>query len=232
MQPPASPSAQSAASPNPTPTPRTQAEEDCSQTVPATVKISDLALKTADGVTLRAAAVGSGPRGVILLHQTDNGLCGWLPHAGYLATQGFHVGLFDFRCTFNSGCADGEKAYNVAADVAAIATALRRRGARSLAVVGASYGGAVAIGTCGAVQADACVALSPALYDNKLGGGMTANKAIGQLRVPLLFASADDDSDSPADQNEALLRRARKHVSDLVKSHLAPSFPMPAANTD
>jgi dienelactone hydrolase len=217
MQLPASPSAQSAASPSPTPTPRTQAEEDCSQTVPATVKISDLALKTADGVTLRAAAVGSGPRGVILLHQTDNGLCGWLPYAGYLATQGFHVDLFDFRCTFNSGCADGEKAYNVAADVAAIATALRRRGARSLAVVGTSYGGAVAIGTCGAVQADACVALSPALYDNKLGGGMTANKAIGQLRVPLLFASADDDSDSPADQNEALLRRARPGIVTVIK---------------
>ena len=83
----------------------------------------------------------------------------------------------------------------------AIATALRKRGAQSLAVVGASYGGAVAIGTCAAVQADACVALSPALHDNKLGGGLTANKAIGQLSVPLLFAAADDDSDSPADQN-------------------------------
>jgi dienelactone hydrolase len=75
----------------------------------------------------------------------------------------------------------------------------------------------VAIGTCAAVQADACVALSPALYDNKLGGGLTANKAIGQLRVPLLFAAADDDSDSPADQNQALLRRARPGIVTVIK---------------
>lgn len=216
---PANPAPPSAVSPSPTPspTPRTQAEEDCSQTVPATVKISDLVLKAADGVTLRAASVGSGQRGVILLHQTDNGLCGWLPYAGYLATQGFHVGLFDFRCTFNSGCAEGEKAHNVTADVVAIAAALRQRGARSLAVVGASYGGAVAIGTCAVVQADACVALSPALYDNKLGAGMTANIAIGQLRVPLLFAAAPDDSDSPADENQALLRRARPGMVTVIK---------------
>ncbi len=33
------------------------------------------------------------------------------------------------------------------------------------------------------------------------GGGMTANKPIAQQRVPLLFASAAHDSDSPADQN-------------------------------
>jgi dienelactone hydrolase len=218
-QPPASPALPSAVSPSPTPspTPRTQAEEDCSQTVPANVKISDLALEAADGVTLQAAVVGSGQRGVILLHQTDNGLCGWLPYAGYLATQGFHVGLFDFRCTFNSGCAEGEKAYNVTADVVAIAAALRQRGARSLAVVGASYGGAVAIGTCAAVQADACVALSPALYENKLGGGMTANKAIDQLRVPLLFAAAPDDSGSPADENQALLRRARPGIVTVIE---------------
>jgi dienelactone hydrolase len=213
---PAPPSAVSP-SPKPSPTSRTQAEDDCSQTVPAAVKISDLALKAEDGVTLRAAVVGSGQRGVILLHQTDNGLCGWLPYAAYLATQGFYVGLFDFRCTFNSGCADGEEAYNVTADVAAIATALRQRGARSLAVVGASYGGAVAIGTCAAVQAGACVALSPALSDNKLGGGMTARRAIGQLRVPLLVAAAPDDSESPAEVNRALMRRARPGIVTVIK---------------
>jgi dienelactone hydrolase len=218
-QPSASPAPPSAVSLGPTPSPtwRTQAEEDCSQTVPATVKISDVALKAEDGVTLRAAVVGSGQRGVILLHQTDNGLCGWLPYAAYLATQGFYVGLFDFRCTFNSGCADGEEAYNVTADVAAIATALRQRGARSLAVVGASYGGAVAIGTCAAVQAGACVALSPALSDNKLGGGMTARRAIGQLRVPLLVAAAPDDSESPAEVNRALMRRARPGIVTVIK---------------
>lgn len=199
------------------PSARSQAEEDCGQTVAPAVEIDDLALRAANGVTLNAAIVGSGPRGVILLHQTDDGMCGWLPYARYMATQGFHVGLFDFRCTFNSSCVEGENAYNVTADVSAMAAELRKRGARSLAVVGASYGGAVAIGSCATVKADACVALSPALYDNKLGGGMTANMAIGRLTVPLLFAAAPDDSDSPADQNQALLRRARPNVVTYVE---------------
>jgi dienelactone hydrolase len=217
--PPASPATASATSSSgsPSATPRTQAEEDCSHTLPDTVKASDLTVKAADGVTLRAVAVGSGERGVILLHQTDQGLCGWLPYAGYLATRGFHVGLFDFRCTFNSGCTDDENASNVTADVKAMATTLRERGARSLAVVGASYGGAVAIGTCTAVRADACVALSPALFDNRLGDGVTASKAIAKLRVPLLFAAAPDDSDSPAAANQALLSRAEPEILTVVE---------------
>jgi hypothetical protein len=109
------------------PSARSQAEEDCGQTVAPAVEIDDLALRAANGVTLNAAIVGSGPRGVILLHQTDDGLCGWLTYAGYLATQGFHIGLFDFRCTFNSSCVDGDNAYNVTADVSAMAAELRKR---------------------------------------------------------------------------------------------------------
>jgi predicted alpha/beta hydrolase len=200
-----------------TATSRSLVEQECGQTVPTVARVTDLDLRSADGVTLHAAVVDGGRRGVILLHQTDNGLCGWLPYAGVLASRGFQVGLLDFRCTFNSSCPDGENAHNVTADVKAMAAELRRRGAMSLAVVGASYGGAVAIGTCAAVRADACVALSPALYDSKLGGGTTATKVIRSLRVPLLFAVAPDDDSSPREQNQALLRQARPGIVTVVE---------------
>jgi pimeloyl-ACP methyl ester carboxylesterase len=71
----------------------------------------------------------SGTRVVVMLHQSDNGLCGWFGYAGYLAGRGFQVLLFDRRCTGNSSCPTGEKANRHAADVATAgtSTAARRR---------------------------------------------------------------------------------------------------------
>lgn len=152
-----------------------------------------------------------------MLHQTDNGVCGWLPYAGFLAQQGFHALLFDRRCEGESTCADGEKAYNHAADVEAAATTLRGRGADDVVVVGASLGGAVALGACTVVEVSGCVALSPALFDNKLGGGLTANKAISRLKVPSLVAVAPDDGSSAIGDVRAFLRRAPDRVVTFVQ---------------
>lgn len=179
--------------------------------------VEDLRIEATDGVTLNAAAVGSGEQGVVLLHQTNDGLCGWLPYAYRLAGQGFHVLAFDFRCTFLSDCVEGEQAYAVIDDVDAAVTELRKRGAREVALVGASYGGAVAIGACTEVEVSRCVALSAALFDNKLGGGVTANEAIGTLRRPLLFAVAPDDPDSPIEADRELVSRARKGAVTFVE---------------
>ena len=105
--------------------------------------------------------------------------------------------LFDRRCTGNSSCPTGEKGNRHAADVATAVATLRRSGARKVAVVGASAWGAVAIGSCVVVDIRGCVALSPALFDLKLGDRLTANIAIARVRAPLLVADAPDDSDSP-----------------------------------
>ena len=94
---------------------------------------------------------------------------------------------------------------------------LRKRGAREVALVGASYGGAVAIGACTRVEVSRCAALSAALFDNKLGGGVTANTAIGKLRRPLLFATAPDDGDSPIDADRELVAQAPKGVATFVE---------------
>ena len=206
-----------ATTPSPQPSASTDAEKTCLSVAPPGVKTEDVSLRAADGVRLNAIAVGTGPRGVVLLHQTDNGLCGWLPYAYRLAGLDFHVLAFDYRCTFGSNCPDGEKQNNLRGDVDAAVTALRRSGATQVSLVGASLGGAVAIGTCAVVKADRCVALSAAIFDRKLGGGLTANKAVGTLRKPLLFAVAPDDPDSPIDEDRALVARAPKGVVTFVE---------------
>jgi hypothetical protein len=62
-----------------------------------------------------------------------------------------------------------------------------------------------------------CVALSPALFDLKLGDRLTAKIAIARARAPLLVADAPDDSDSPITEVQTLLRRARPGVVLFVR---------------
>ena len=207
----------SPAAATPVPSPSSSAEQTCGVTAPAGLSVEDLSIPAADGVTLAAAAVGTGPRGVVLLHQTDDGLCGWLPYAFRLAGQDFAVLAFDRRCTFASSCVDGEAQYDALADVRAAVDALRERGVTEVALVGASLGGAVAIGTCQRVEVSRCAALSPAVFDLKLGDGVTANKAIGTLRKPLLVAVAPDDSDSALDEVRTVAARARPGVATFVE---------------
>jgi pimeloyl-ACP methyl ester carboxylesterase len=103
-----------------------------------------LRFSTPDGVSLDGVLVGSGPIGVILLHEYPGPLCGWWPYAAYLAHHGVRALLFDFRCLGLSGCPRGGRA-NPVEDVAGAMNVLRARGARSVAFVGASFGGAVAV---------------------------------------------------------------------------------------
>ena len=204
------------------PSQQTAVEADCGTDVPAGVAIADVTLTSTDEVTLSGAVLGSGRRGVVMLHQTNDGVCGWLPYAGHLAQQGFHVLLFDRRCEGGSSGPDGENAFHHAADVKTAVTDLRRRGADKVAVVGASLGGAIALGACTVVNIDSCVALSPALFDIKLGAGLTPNKAITQLDVPTLVAVAPDDGSSAIHDVKAFVRRA---PDDVITSSSSPPAP-------
>lgn len=195
----------------------TKVERRCGTAVPRGVRLTGATVKSANGVKLQTATLGSGPHGVVLIPQTDAvALCGWLPYAGHLATRGYHVALLDLRCSGASGCVEGKAATNVIADVRATAAMLRRRGADTVDLVGASYGGAIAIGACAPVRAEACVALSPALLDSGLGGGVTAARAITTLRTPLLMAVAPYDPDSSLGGDRALARNAPGGVVDFV----------------
>ena len=146
-----------------------------------------------DGTELFGLELGHGPRGVVMVHELGGGgLCGWLPYGKYLADAGLHVLLYDTRCTGSSACPAG-KAADIVDDVAGAKAELGLRGARSLAVVGASYGGAIALAAAAVVKGlRACVVLSGDLYDNDLGG-LTGTQAASRVTVPVLYAVATDD---------------------------------------
>lgn len=67
------------------------------------------------------------------------------------------------------------------------------------------------------LQVSGCMALSPALFDNKLLDGLMTKKAISQLTVPTLLAGAPDDGSSAIGDVKTLLRRAPKNVVTLVQ---------------
>ena len=85
--------------------------------------------RTTDGVRLDGAIVGSGPRGVVLVHESGSaGLCGWWPYAVRLASSGLRAMVFDLRCYGSSAC-PVKHVQGTGSDAAAAVAALRRRGA-------------------------------------------------------------------------------------------------------
>lgn len=121
---------------------RTTLCSECGSTVNATV----LRFPAADGTQLDGVLVGSGPAGVVLLHQHPAGLCGFWPYAVYLSKRGLQALAIDLRCYGKSACPQADDAKSrVVDDVAGAVAALRARGAKRIALVGASLGASTAL---------------------------------------------------------------------------------------
>jgi pimeloyl-ACP methyl ester carboxylesterase len=134
------------------------------------------------------------------------GLCGWLPYGSYLAAHGMHVLLYDTRCSGASRCPHDDRSGDIVSDVAGAKAELMRRGARSVAVPGASYGGAIALASAVAVQGmTACVVLSGDLWSQDLGG-TTGEQAARRLAVPVFYAVATQDGDRLATARQIVAR--------------------------
>ena len=114
--------------------------------------------RTSDGVTLAGAVTGSGPVGAVLIHEYPRDLCGWLPYARYLGRRGVQALAFDLRCFGASACPNGRG--HAVTDVAAAVAELHRRGARRVALVGASMGGAIAVVAAARLHPAAVIDLS------------------------------------------------------------------------
>ena len=149
-----------------------------------------------DGTKLFGLELGGGPRGVLMVHELGNrGLCGWLWYGKYLAAHGLRVLLYDTRCTGSSSCPDGAKADDVVDDVTGAEALLERHGVKHAAVVGASFGGAIALTSAvGVPGLRACVVLSGDLWDSDLGP-MSGEQAARKLTVPLFYGVATQDED-------------------------------------
>jgi alpha/beta superfamily hydrolase len=173
-------------------------------------------LRTSDGVTLAGAVVGSGPVGAVLIHEYPRDLCGWWPYAGYLARHGVRALLFDLRCFGDSPCTGGRG--HAIDDVAAAMAELRRRGARRVALVGASMGGAIAVVAAAKLHPAAVVDLSGERDTTGLTPGIDANAgaAAHGVTAPALFVVARGDRYVPVSDMQAVARRARSATKRVI----------------
>ena len=157
------------------------------QTAPQPVAIS-----APDGPAIQADVYGTGPRAVVLLHGGRFDKRSWQPQADVLVQRGFRVVAIDFRASVEgragreTSC--GYDAVCLAKDVAATLAYLRRTGATSIALVGASLGGGAA--------AQAAIDAAPGTIDRVV---LLAHMTIDhpeRLKTPALFIVARDDANA------------------------------------
>jgi pimeloyl-ACP methyl ester carboxylesterase len=177
--------------------------------------------RASDRVRLHGVVLGRGRAGVVLAHQYPADLCGWASYAGTLARNGFQVLLFDFRGFGESERPSGRRAGRVELDVAAAAAELRRLGARSVILVGASFGGAAVLvaapmlrpSPAGVVSLSGEADLRPILGSSY---PLNALAAVPRLRSPLLLLVARGDSYISVPGTRSLLRAAGTKQKRLV----------------
>lgn len=206
--PPGTGGAPPSATPTPLPTsaPATVAER-CFVDAPGAVE----RLAGADGSSVTGAVYGSGPTAVVLLHQTGaGGFCGWVPYARWLGQRGVLAIAVD-DCVHGAPRCTPEVAGDTRAQVALAVDRARAQGATAVAVVGASMGGARALGVGQAAGADAVVDLSgPDHWD----GVPDAVAAAQATTVPLLVVSSDGDTGIDGDLLDAAVDAAPARVAD------------------
>jgi dienelactone hydrolase len=150
-----------------------------------------------DGSTMPGAVLGEGSDVAVFLHQTSAaGFCGWATYADWVSSRGVRAVLVDL-CGWGRSACKGDFAADSEAQVRLLVEGAREQGARRVTLVGASMGGAIALGVGQQAGADAVVDLSgPAVWQ----GVPTAGEAARTTTVPLLLAVAPGDRgmDPPA----------------------------------
>jgi dienelactone hydrolase len=204
-------------------------EQPSSRCGPPDVKATVLRFPAADGTQLDGVLVGSGPAGVVLLHQYRADLCGFWPYAVYLSKRGLQAFAIDLRCFGLSSCPEaGNARTRVVDDVAGAIAELQRHGAKRVTLLGASMGATTALLAGAALRPPVAgvVSLSTGKFDlSTILGGSTpldTESAAKRLIVPVMFAVARDDRGVPVEEVQALYREARakdKHLEVLGDSY-------------
>lgn len=152
------------------------------------LKVEHISFATDDGGVIYADLYGSGERGVVLAHGGQFRKESWQPQAESLVGAGFRVLAFDFR-GFGKSHGPGDKDMYTAPmhlDVLAAVRYLRKNGAKTVSVVGASFGGSAA--------ADASIASRPGEIDQLILLGAEGDGPAEQIKSPLLIIVAQDDA--------------------------------------
>jgi pimeloyl-ACP methyl ester carboxylesterase len=145
---------------------------------------------TEDGGLIYADLYGDGERGVVLAHGGRFTKESWQPQAQSLTRAGFRVLAFDFR-GFGKSHGPGDSDMYTAPmqlDVLAAVRYLRKNGAKTVSVIGASFGGSAA--------ADASIASQPGEIDRLILLAAEANGPAERIKSPLLVVVARDDASS------------------------------------
>jgi len=163
-------------------------------------------IRTPDGATIAADLYGAGVRGVVLAHGGRFSKADWAPQANILAAHGFHVLAFDFR-GFGESPAPPPSLQGDAAlrfDVLGAVRYLHRHGARTVAVVGASFGGAAA--------ADASADSAPGEIDRLILLAHGSSDHPELIKGRKLFIVARDDTDGSGTARLTEMRKDYERV--------------------
>ena len=178
--------------------------------------------RASDGVLLDGAALGHGPTGVVLAHESPADLCGWVPYAQVLSRTGFRVLLFDHRhFGLSESPTDPAKSGHYTRDTAAAVDELKREGAKRVFLMGASFGGITSMvggSRLGSKIAGVISVSGEARLGNTEGPNdeLDAMAAVPKLRVPFLALNSQQDGIALASDARALVRRAGSAHKRLV----------------
>ena len=152
------------------------------------VRIEHVSFPTEDEGLIYADLYGSGDRGVVLAHGGRFTKESWQPQAQSLVKAGFRVLAFDFRGFGKShGPGDSDMfTAPVQLDVLAAVRFLRKNGAKTVAVMGGSFGGGAA--------ADAAFASQPGEIDRLILLAAEPSSPAERIKCPLLVIVARDDA--------------------------------------
>lgn len=174
-----------------------------------------LRFPSSDHVQLDGAMVGTGAAGVVLVHEYPADLCGFWPYAVYLGHKRLRVLDLDLRCFGLSTCPEGDAKAHVVDDVAAAVAELHRQGAKRVALIGASMGGAAVLVAGATVRpaVAAVVSLSgetdPSSLVGMPPGTLDAATAAARLTSPAMYVVATGDRYVTVDETRAMHRATR-----------------------
>lgn len=150
-----------------------------------------------DGVVLEGQLFGHGTTAVVFSNGFGAVKESWLPVPQELAARGYLALIYDYRGTGASrGSASPNEPDARDRDLRAAVSLVRSRGATSVALIGASYGGLLSAKLAGPLHASALVVLSSPLSSGSLS---LSDDELRALAMPKLFLVSQGDTDFVGD---------------------------------
>jgi esterase/lipase len=169
----------------------------CSKAAP------DVHFRTEDGFLLEGRIYGSGPKAVILAHMYPADQSSWARFARKLAGDGYQALTFNFR-----GYPGSEGAKDIALIDRDVRGAVRymteKKGATSVALIGASMGGTASLIAAVKAPVAGVVTLSAPVEFK----GLDASRAVSAVTAPKLFIASQSDPSGAAAAAQTLFTAA------------------------